>query len=285
MFIRKKVLVLALLCAVRAVLWPESPISSFTEERVEEFVTYRVALKSEDVGHALERMTELRDSVIAELPQHARDLEQETCILETMYFMEMYERLLSSSGNQKELRARMKSLMQRNVKCIESRKNAVSEWLYLFTGDATAYYMTRSVAATFLYGLRVKGFYESAIKANGRRAAAYVSLGNWCFYAPALFGGGKKKAGRCFDDALECAEIPGERYLAYIAVSQLGFERKRKDLAAEYLERALALDLGRRDLDLIARCNEKGYSYFQYLRDRSGIDEKMAEDEKDDDDK
>ena len=76
-----------------------------------------------------------------------------------------------------------------------------------------------------------------------------------------------------------------EKYLAYIAYSQLNYEENHKAIASEYLEKAVNLGLGRKALNVILKCNEKGYSHFQYLRNRSGIDEEMAEDEKDEDDK
>ena len=120
---------------------------------------------------------------------------------------------------------------------------------------------------------------------NPKRVSAHVCLGNWRFYAPFLFGGGKGRAKRHFDDALDCAELPGEKYMAYIASSQIRFEKGDKEEAEKYLQMAFDLNLGRKDLDTIVKCNKKGYSYYQYLRNRSGIDEEMAEDEKDEEDK
>ena len=238
----------------------EGAISDFTEEKVEEFITMRVALKSEDITVALEKISALRDKVLGELPVLAKDFEQEECILESMYFMEMYDRLLTSNGNQKELRDKMKLQMQKDIKCInERKKGAVSEWLYLFAGDVTAYYMTRSVAATLLHGMKVKGFYEASVQANDKRAAAHVCLGNWMFYAPSVLGGGKKRAKAQFDAALSCAEIKGEKYMAYIAYSQLSFENNEKAVASEYLEKLLKMDLD----SLVAAIIKENVAYLR----------------------
>lgn len=264
----------------------ENVISDYTTDKVEEFVTYRVVLKSVKDDIAYDTILKMKEEALAELPKHALDFEQEECILESLYLTEFYEHSLTASGNQKELRRQMKNQMKKNMTCIDNHKEKnISEWLYQFTADVTSYYMTRSVAATFFYGMKVKGYYEKAIEINKNRASSYVCLGNWCFYAPRLFGGGLKKAQKHYESAEACAEIDGEKYLAYISMSQINYENKNKETAKEYLEKAIALDLGRKDLDLIARCNEKGYSYFQYLRNRSGIDEEMAEDEKDEEDK
>ncbi|WP_407429085.1 hypothetical protein [Treponema sp.] len=264
----------------------EGVISDYTVQKVEDFVSYRVLLKSEDDETAFNEILQLKESALSELAEHAVDFEQEECILESLYLLEYYEHSLNSTGNQKELRTQIKNQMKKNTACIDShKKKPVSEWLYQFTGDVTAYYMTRSVPATLLYGFKVKGYYEKSIEINKNRASSLVALGNWCFYAPGIAGGGKSKAKKYFDKALEAAELPGEKYLAYIAVSQINFENKNNNEAADYLSKAVELELGQKDLDLIARCNKKGYSYFQYLRNRSGIDEEMSEDEKDDDDK
>ena len=269
-----------------AFLSGENVISDFTRQKVEEFVTYRVTLKSEEHAVAYKKIDELKKQTLAELPNYAKDFEQEQCLLETLYFAEYYEHALNADGNQKELRAEVKRLMKNDFACINARnKNDVCDWLYLLTGDVTAYYMTRSLAATFLYGMKVKDCYEKAAEVNPERASAYVSMGNWCFYAPAILGGGKAKAQKNFDIAEKCVVIPGEKYLVYIAQSQLNFENKKTAVANEYLEKAIALGLGRKDLDLIAKCNKKGISYFEYLRNRSGVDEEMSEDEKDEDDK
>ena len=277
-------LIICYLCC--AFLSAENVISEYTLQKVEDFVTYRVTLKSADHEYAYKTIDVLRKEALAELPAHAKDFEQEQCLLESLYFAEYYEHALNADGNQKELRAEMKRIMKNDLACIDARsKFEVCDWMYELTADVTAYYMTRSLAATLLYGMKVKDFFERSIAVNPNRASSYVSLGNWCFYAPALFGGGKAKAQKNFENAENCVEIPGEKYLVYIAQSQINFENGKKDLAQEYLEKAIALDLGRKDLDLIAKCNQKGISYFKYLRNRSGVDEEMPEDEKDDEDK
>ena len=261
-------------------------ISSYTRQKAEDFVTLRVSLKDEPYETAVKKISDLRDEAIAGLPSHAVDFEQEQCILETLYFTEIYEHSLVSVGNQKELRKKMKELMKRAVKCIDSRKKGqVSDWIFLLAGDATSYYMTRSVTATFMYGFRVKKYYEKALEINPNRASARVNLGNWLFYAPQLAGGGKTKAQTQYNIASVSASIPGEKYMAYIGVSQINYENKKFDVAKEYLQKAFDLNLGHSELDIIKKCNSKGYSNFQYLRNRSGIDEEMAEDEKDDDDR
>lgn len=266
--------------------WSEGAISAFTEEKTLDFCTKKIAFMDKDYEASIKEINEIRESVLAELPAHAIDLEQEKCILESVYFMSVYELSLNSRGNTKELRSQMKEIMKRNVKCLESRKkNKLSDWLCLFTGDTTSFYMTRSVAATFMYGFRVKKYYEKALEINPNRTFARVNLGNWLFYAPFVAGGGKSRAQTQYNLALASALSPGEKYAAYIGVSQINYELGNTAIAEEYLQKAYDLSVGHSELDKISRCNEKGYSNFQYLRNRSGIDVEMSEDEKDEDDK
>lgn len=253
-------------------------ISAYTRQKIDEFVTERIKLKSAEEETALNSIKEIKNEALSHLKENAVDYEQEECILQSLYYTEFYEHALNSKGNQDDLREKMKKQMERNINLIEKRsQKKLSAWMYLVTGDVTSYYMTRSLAATFLYGFKVKSFYEKSIEQDESFSSGYVNLGNWLFYAPGIFGGGKNKALKNYKKGLKCAVNPGERYLAYIAFSQINYENKNKDVAAEYLQKARDLSLGSKGIDLIERCNKKGYSNFQYLRNRSGIDEELEE--------
>ena len=211
---------------------------------VVDFVTDRVTLKSEEHEVAYKIIDELKKETLAELPAYAKDFDQEKCLLESLYYAEYYEHALNADGNQKELRAEIKRLMKNNFACINARsKDEICDWLYLITGDVTAYYMTRSLAATLLYGMKVKDCYEKAAAVNPNRASAYVSLGNWCFYAPAIAGGGKGRAQKNFTNAEKCAVIPGEKYLVYIAQPIAQREIGCKKSSATSFNRAVKLPI------------------------------------------
>lgn len=259
-------------------------ISDFTQNKVFEFSTLKIQMKSVEDGEAVSKIEEIRASALAELPFKAKDFEQEKRILESIYFMESYEHLITPE-KRGELRKIMKLHMNENIACLSSRaENERSPWLYLVCGDVTAYYMTRSVPATLLYGLRIKDWYEKAAKTDGGVSGACLSLGNWLFYAPPPFGG-KKKALSSYEKAVLLAKTDGELYLAYEFLSQLYFEMKNLEKCAEYLQKACDLNLGTKELDMVKKCNDAGYSLYQYNRGRAGIDEKIPEDEMEEDDR
>lgn len=265
-------------------LFASGILSDFTQEKISEFSTLKIQLKSVDDSAALARIEEIRDSVIAELPSVANDFEQERRILESIYFMESYEHLITPE-KRGELRKIMKAYMNENIACLNSRKeDERSPWLYVVCGDVTAYYMTRSIPATLLYGLRIKEWYEKGSEVGGGVSGASMSLGNWLFYAPPPFGG-KKKAMASYERAISLAKTDGELYLAYEFLSQLYFEMKNSEKCNEYMQKAYSLNLGTKELDKVKKCNEAGYSLYQYNRNRAGIDEKIPEDEMEEDDK
>ncbi len=266
-------------------VFANAQISLFTEEKIKDFLTVRIELKSAKDDEALKRIDEIEKEVFAELEKNAVDFEQERLILESFYFMEKYEHALNPNENRDLLRREMKTLMKKCFDCLDSRGEEASKWLYNVCGDVTSYYMTRSVKATFFYGLKVKTMYEKAVLLDATLPTANVSLGNWFFYAPRIFGGGKDKARDCYCAALKGSTTEGEKYIAYQALSQLYFEENNMSLCAFNFDKARSLNIGEKELDLMKRCNDAGYSLFQYRRNRAGIDEKIPEEYKDAEDK
>ena len=263
-------------------------ISPYTEQKIAEFMTVRVQLKDESVDYVVNKIEEIQNETMAGLKQNALDYEQEECILESLYYMEAYDRSVTDE-NRKEKRAKMKSLMERNFNCIDCRKDGeISEWLYQVGGDVASYYMTRSIAATFHYGLKVKSMYESAVKINPTMPQGNVSLGNWYFFAPGVFGGSNKKAERCYKNAVRGAEASGgagDKFIAYEFLSQLYFEEGEIELYKKYFEKFKSLGIGTREAKIAESYNAKGKSFYQYLRDKSAIDKELPESEKDEADK
>ncbi len=263
----------------------DGEISAWTEEKALEFVTLRVQLKnSKNLKKTAETLDQFEADALAQVESYAIDLEQEKLIFQTLVYIERYENF-NSRSNRAEYRKQAKELMKRNHHIIDSRGfEKTSKWTYYLSGDITSYYMTRSIPATLLYGLRVKSWYQEAIKKDKYMPMPNVSLGNWYFFAPGIMGGSKKTAGECYKRALEGAKVTGEKYLIYLYYSQYLFDKKDKK-AASYLEMAYDLNVGNKELNKITELNCMGTSYFEFMRTRAGIDEEIPEEEKDEDDR
>ena len=91
-------LIICYLCCT--FLSAENVISDYTLQKVEDFVTYRVTLKSEEHEVAYKKIDELKKETLAELPAYAKDFDQEKCLLESLYYAEYYEHALNADGNQ-----------------------------------------------------------------------------------------------------------------------------------------------------------------------------------------
>lgn len=275
----KKKFIYPVLFLLSALVFAQNEISDFCREKIDEFVTLRVELKSSDVITALETIKKTEAQAMAGLPVVAKDFEQEKQILSNLYFMETYDRTLTRE-NRAELRKAMKRQMNDCFAVMEKRREEqLDKWFYVSMADVTSYYMTRSLAATFYWGFKVKDWHKKALKKDEFMASANACLANWNFYAPAPLGS-NKKARQLYENGLKGAKTPGEKYMVYTYYSQFLYELDEKEEAKRYLELAYDLNLGTKELDFMKKCNEEGISFLQYMRNSSGIDEEMPESEK-----
>ena len=263
-----------------------SGISEYTENKIDDFLNIHMILTSyDDKNLALEKLNEIKSGYDKSLKEKALDFEQELLILDTLYLMESYHYIVDPDVNRDALRPQMKAQMIQNEKFISKHPKDASKWMYLFTGDVMSFYMTRSVAATFRYGMRVKKLYETALSIDPALTNANLNLGSWMFYAPRIVGGGIDKTIKFYEKALSGARIDGEKYAACIQLSQYYFEKKKMQSVEKYLSEAEKLIPGGKEIALIRKINSMGISLFQYNRNKAGIDEKMKESEMDEDDR
>lgn len=267
------IIILSILICFNGYLSAETKtISDYTNSKVVEFITTRVILKSEEDMKARTTIENMKKEAFLHLRENAIDYEQEARILEGMYFMEIYMHSIGNEANPHALIMKMKEQMDLNTALLNRLPaSKVNKWLYVFTGDITSFYMTRSIQATLLYGLKVKSYYEKALQIDPLMTSANISLGNWLFYAPPIFGG-RKKSKEYFLKGIEGAKAPGDFFIAYEYLSQVYYEEKNMADANKYMDLCRALNIGTKELDLISKCNSLGYSYYQYMRNASGID-------------
>ncbi len=273
----------AMFCTFSSVFAADA-ISDYCQNKIDEFVTLRVELKSqEDDQKVLGIIEALEKEVEQNLQSVAVDYEQEKQILSNLYFMESYVHLVTKE-NRALMRKAMKEQMNDCLKIMEERKTSdLNKWFYVTTADVTSYYMTRSILASFYWGFKVKDWHKKALEKDEYMASANACLGNWNFYAPPPIGS-NRKARNYYRNGLQGARTPGEKYMVYTYYSQFLYEMKEKEECGKYLELAYSLNLGTKELDLMKKCNDEGISYLQYMRNLSGIDEEIPEEERETED-
>ena len=79
---------------------------------------------------------------------------------------------------------------------------------------------------------------QKALDLDPQNYRAYISLGTYCFYAPAISGGSVDKAITMFTKALE-SEDEFDRFCAYIWLGDTYGKRKDYETAQRYLQEAL----------------------------------------------
>ena len=107
----KKFCLCAAIFCLAAACFAENEISDFCQKKIDEFVTLRVELKSEDDLTAVEMIKNIENETMIVLPAVAKDFEQEKQILANLYFMEAYARILTKE-NRVQLRKNMKKRMK-----------------------------------------------------------------------------------------------------------------------------------------------------------------------------
>ncbi len=251
-------------------------ISSYAEQRIAEFMKFRVEISSCATNkESLQLLAEFKNETDRNLPLHSIDVEQEKLIFDSFYVMERHHYMYDEVDKRPFLCDAMKLQMEKNETYLSKLKGkeTANKWLYVLTGDVTSCYMTFSLSATLRYGFRVKELYEKALKLDSGLSYALTNLGQWMFYAPKIFGGGKKKALKCFSHAVESSRNDGEQFFSDIYMSQYYFDRKEMGLSKEFLEKASAYNQDSRYVEQIKMLNENGWSLFYYNRHRAGIDE------------
>ena len=257
-------------------LFAGAEISSYAAQRIDEFMKFRVEISSCPTDKdSLKMLEDFERETNRNLIDKSLDFEQERLIFESFYVMERHHYLYDNESIRPQLCEAMKNQMEKNEKYLSGLKGKekANKWLYVLTGDVTSCYMTFSLSATLRYGFHVKDLYECALKQDSGLSYALTNLGQWMFYAPKIFGGGKKKAFKCFSNAVKYSRNEGEQFFSDIYLSQFYFDRKEPSLSKEYLEKALAYNKNSKYVAQIRMLNENGWSLFYYNRHRAGIDE------------
>ena len=107
--VKKRIFLLALISCVSKIFAGQI-ISDFTQNKINEFCTLKIQLKSEDDDEAVKKIENRREKVISSLAEYAVDFEQEKRILESIYFMESYEHLITP-----EKRAELRKIMKNHM--------------------------------------------------------------------------------------------------------------------------------------------------------------------------
>ncbi len=258
-------------------------ISTYTNQKIKDFNSMIVEFYAHPTNpENMKRIESFKTDTFSKLEHNAIDYEQESLILENYIKLEQFAlSFYSPSGRDlKQTRLMLKELMKKDENWLSKNgQDGANAFMYLVTADTTSCYMTFSMAATLLYGMRVKKLYEKALGADPNLTIANINLGQWLFYAPSMFGGSKTKAGNNFRDALSRAATDSDKYFAYIFYSQFCFENKDIQSASVFLEKAEEISPNDDFISKVKKLNENNTSLFAANRKRSGVDENTSQTE------
>ncbi|MDY5123663.1 MAG: hypothetical protein SPE59_07675 [Treponema sp.] len=197
------------------------------------------------------------------------DSDQEKIILDNLFILEEYNYMWDNKANDDYF----VSGFQKQIDISESYiagHSSVSSWLFSTTADLFSCIMTYNpVSGTIKYGLKIKEYYEKALNLDSKDAYALTHYAQWFYWAPAVSGGGKNKALKTLETALEISKKPCDVFYAEMFISQVLFDMKKYEESSVHLNNALKVYPESYYIKFLADINKQGYSMFVYNRKMS----------------
>lgn len=153
------------------------------------------------------------------------------------------------------------------------KEDTPNKWLYCTAGDILSCCMQfLPIGTAMSEGLTVKKYYEAALEQDPEMSFCLINIAQWYFYAPAISGGGKKKALNAFEKAVKNAKNPSELYHSQILLSQMLYENGQKEECLTVLDKAKSLFPESRPVERMKTINNAGYSWYDYTMNREKAD-------------
>ena len=273
-----------LLIPLSSPLFAAKNMSEYTLQKYKDYTKCRAIWTTyPDANVILSELQVFLNEVLPNLPEKAIDAEQESLFWKSSVLVSTFEFSFNEKSDFKKERLALKDQIKLNEEYISAHKktDGVSPLLYMITGDATSFYMSFSVASAMFHGMRVKKLYELASQNDSRGWSARLGLGQWLFYAPAVFGGGMEKSKSTFLAAVNAAQTNAEKFFTYLYYSQILFEDGQKELCNSYIEKAEALFPNSNLSKRIRRFNAQGISLYAFNREHSGAEKNTDPNAKD----
>ncbi|OJF75721.1 MAG: hypothetical protein BKP49_11030 [Treponema sp. CETP13] len=158
-------------------------------------------------------------------------------------------------------------------------KPTINKWLYTTSADIFSWSLEfLSKSDVIKYGCIARDHYKTALKDDPNMAFALFGLAQWNIYVPVILGGGKNKAIKLFKQAIKVSRNRSEKFYSYIYLSQAYFDKNKKQQSSLTLQKALELAPNSSHIHFIQSLNQDNCSYFEYMTNRTNIENKVNND-------
>lgn len=240
-----------------------SEISPSVQKNVDDFMDLRMKVSGLSQNEALPKIEAFEKGLNANSSSFT---DEESLVLENFIVMEKYNFLRKSPSQKDYLKKTLKALKEKNEAWFESHGEAsAGKWLLATSADVTSCYMSYSWAEVMKSGLALRDKYKASVELDKNFAYGWMNLGQWNYWAPAINGGGGKKASEAFENAYASAKNPAEKFFACIFLSQFLFEEKNFERSKLLLDQAEAQNPGSASVAFLRKINqEDGDSFFEW---------------------
>ena len=262
---------ISLLCIFALVLplaaLASETISADAQKEIDGFMTLRMNLAS----------SASPESALAKIESYAAEhfsenvlasfTDEEKLIFENFKILEQYNYMRQIPSMEGSLKSLIRTQYDKNDAYFSAHKNeAINKWLWCTAADMLSCNLSYATVGVIMHdGIAVKKYYQKALDEDPAMSYALTNIAQWYYFAPAIGGGSKTKAGEYFERAVRDARTDAETYFAKIFLSQFLFDDKALEAeSAKLLDEADALQRGGNYVAWIKKVNTAGYSLLQY---------------------
>ncbi|MFC2478983.1 MAG: hypothetical protein ACFNQG_08145 [Treponema socranskii subsp. buccale] len=277
---------ISLVCILALTLPPASlfseAISAEAQKEIDGFMTLRMNLAS----------SASPESALAKIETYAAEhfsenalasfTDEEKLIFENFKILEQYNYMRQIPSMEGSLKSLIRTQYDKNDAYFSAHKNdAINKWLWSTAADMLSCNLSYATVGVIMHdGIAVKKYYQKALEEDPAMSYALTNIAQWYYFAPAIGGGNRAKAGEYFERAVRDARTDAETYFAKIFLSQFLFDDKTREAeSAKLLDEADALQSGGSYIAWIKKVNKAGYSLLQYnakKMTKSDIEKKLA---------
>lgn len=265
-----KLCLLVLFFCFQTSLFAQKAISSEAENLFNSFMDFRRTLAySGDDESALKEIEVFMNKSVNPIKENLS--EEEQVIITNFYITERFNYLqYDKNGGPEIAEKELLNQLEKNLQFFGNKKpEEFNKWTLVTSANVIGCYMSfHPVPVALKYGQKQKEYFKSANENNPDFWYAASHYAQWLFFAPAIYGGGKKKAESLFLKALEISKTDTEKYYSNIFLSQFYFTEGKKDLSAEYLDKADTYLPGGRYVAFVRKINSEGKSTFEYKEEK-----------------
>lgn len=251
-------------------------LSQFENELLSETLQFQLSTKScPSDSEAIIMIDEYIRNIATDEIQ-SKLSEEAKIIIDNILVLAKYTCMYNININDLEAKKIILEQYEKVVSWNDRHEDSLNRWYVVTSGDlinSTMRFLPQAQAIKL--GLQEKKNYDTLVEKYPAMCIASMNSALWYYFAPAIGGGNRKKAGELFNNAYNNAVSAYEKYYSAIFLSQFYYVSD-KNKCEEYLAAAEKAFPDTEYIKFIKMLNKNGYSVLDYSNNKEKIDKKLG---------